>query len=74
MGGPTNDYQKPPRAIHKVARIKLNDPDSVFSVNPVRGSIVNNKMRPGAMSTDKIRPQRTNILGPKSSEPVIDAK
>ena len=55
---------------HKVATIKLNEPEGVVSVNPVRGSIVNYKARAGAMSTDKIRPTKLGLSLRKSPDRV----
>lgn len=53
---------------HKVATIKLNEPEGVVSVNSVRGSIVNYKARAGAMSTDKIRPTKLGLSLRKSPD------
>lgn len=53
---------------HKVATIKLNDPEGIVSVNSVRGSIVNYKARAGAMSTDKVRPTKLGLSIRKSPE------
>lgn len=63
------------KGIHKVTQIRLNEPDdNCSSVNSVRASIVNNRPRPGAMSTDKIRPDMRNLLGPKSSDVASDPR
>lgn len=50
------------KPINKVAKIDLHDSDTPYSVNQVRASIVNYMPRPGAMSSDKLRPNTKRLL------------
>jgi hypothetical protein len=50
------------KPINKITKIDLHDSDTPYSVNQVRASIVNYMPRPGAMSTDKLRPCTKKLL------------
>ena len=61
---------RPSKFVHRVAKINLKESSSTLSVNSVRGSSVNNKPRPGAISSDNSRIRASLRFSNKSPEPV----
>lgn len=60
--------------VHRLAKINLKESSSAISVNPVRASIVNSKLRPGAQSTNKAKIRSNLRLYNKSPEPMANSK
>lgn len=60
--------------VHRLAQINLKESSSAISVNSVRASIVNNKLRPGAQSTDKAKIRNNLRIFNKSPEPMANSK